>query len=110
MLSIVIILLTVFLLGLFVIGLIQCRKYSFKAGFYFFAILLVHTILSFIYPPFIRRYIDSYFEGNNSPPMGMTIGELVGWFCMIPRIIEAVAFSILVVGLYRMWKSKTIKS
>ena len=110
MLSIVSVSLAVIISGLFIFGLIQCRKHSFTAGSYFFLILLVHMILSYIYPLFIRRYIDSFVGGNTSPPMGMTIGELVAWFSIIPRIIEVIAFSFLVVGLYRMWKSKTTMS
>jgi len=107
LLSIVSILLTVILSGLFILGLILCRKHSFTAGFYFFLILLVHLILTYIYPHFIRRYIDSI---AGTPPMGMTIGEFIAWMSMIPRIIEAIAFIVLVVGLYRMWKSKALNS
>lgn len=106
MFTLVSILVAVILLGLFILGLIQCRKHSFTAGYYFFLILLVHTISSYIYPLFISSYIDSFAEGSTAPPMGITVGELVAWFSIIPRIIEIIAFSILVIGLYRMWKSK----
>jgi len=110
LLSIVNILLAVIISVLFIFGLIQCRKHSFTAGFYFFLILIVHMISSYIYPFYTSSYIDSFIGGNISPPMGLTIGELVAWFSIIPRIIEVIAFSFLVVGLYRMWKSKPIKS
>ena len=110
MLNIVNILLAVITSVLFLFGLIQCKKHSFTAGFYFFLILIVYMISSYIYPPFISSYIDSFVEGNTSPPMGLTIGELVAWFNIIPKIIEVIAFSFLVVRLYRMWKSKPIKS
>jgi len=95
---------------LFIFGLILCRKHSFTEGFYFFLILIVHLIFPYFYSPFIQKYIDSLVGSNNSPPMGMTIGELLAWFTLLPRMIEIIAFSFLVVGLYRMWKSKTIKS
>ncbi|OMF37557.1 hypothetical protein BK133_05770 [Paenibacillus sp. FSL H8-0548] len=109
MVNIMIISLTAIFLALFIFGLIQCRKHSFTAGFYFFLLLIVHQILPYIYSPFIHRYID-YSSTSGNTPMGMTIGELVAWFTLLPRIIEVIAFSFLVVGLYRMWKSKTIKS
>lgn len=102
--------LTVIFSALCIFGLIQCRKHSFTAGFYFFLILIAHQISPYIYSPFIHKYIDALDGGNTPPPMDMTIGELVAWFTLLPRIIEVNAFSFLVVGLYRMWKSKTIKS
>ncbi len=108
LLKFMIICLAVIFLALLIFGLIQCRKHSFIAGFYCFLILIVLQILPYIYSPFIHKYIDSLDGGNT--PMGMTIGELVAWTSLLPRIIEIIAFSFLVVGLYRMWKSKTIKS
>lgn len=108
--NVISILLTILFLALFMFGLIQCRKHSFTAGFYFFLILIVSHISPLIFSPIMGKYIDSLAERNASSPMGMTIGELVTWINLIPRIIEVIAFCILVVGLYRMWKSKTIKS
>jgi len=108
--SIMSITLDVLFFALLIFGLIQCRKHSFTAGFYFFLILIVHQISQYIYSPFINKYIDSLLVGNTPPPMGLTIGELAAWFTLLPRIIEVIAFSFLVIGLYRMWKSKTIKS
>jgi len=99
--------LTVIFSALLIFGLIQCRKHSFTAGYYFFLILISHQILPYIYNPFISKYIDYSITSGNTP-MGLTIGELVAWFSLLPRIIEVIAFSFLVVGLYRMWKSKTI--
>jgi ABC-type uncharacterized transport system permease subunit len=110
LISIMSILLTVIFSALFIFGLIQCRKHSFTAGVYFFLILIVHKISPYFYSPFISKYIDSLTGSNTPPPMGMTFGELVAWFTLLPRILEVVAFSFLVVGLYRMWKSKTVKS
>ena len=109
MITIMSILLPTFFLTLLIFGLIQCRKHSFTAGFYFFLILIFHQISSYIYAPFINKYID-FSIANGSSPMGLTLGEFVALSALLPRIIEVIAFSILVVGLYRMWKSKTIKS
>ncbi|WP_188995681.1 hypothetical protein [Paenibacillus nasutitermitis] len=108
MLNMMSISLTVIYLALFLFGLIQCRKYSFIAGFYFFLILIVHQISPYVYSPFIRNYMDSLIESNTPPPFGMTLGELVAGFSLLPRIIEIIAFSFLIVGLYRMWKSNTL--
>jgi uncharacterized membrane protein len=36
----------------------------------------------------------------------MTIGELVALLSSIPRIIELIAISILVLGFYKMWAVK----
>ncbi|MCQ6559260.1 hypothetical protein NNL21_11225 [Paenibacillus mendelii] len=38
--------------------------------------------------------------------MGLSIGELVMWLSLISRFIEVVAFSFIVIGLFRLWKSK----
>ncbi|WP_258199499.1 hypothetical protein [Paenibacillus endoradicis] len=109
MVNTVSILLAAIFLALLIFGLIQCRKHSFTAGFYFFLFLIVLQISPYIYSPFISKYIDDSFTNGNTP-MGMTIGELVAWFTLLPSIIEVIAFIFLVFGLYRMWKSKTIKS
>jgi hypothetical protein len=94
----------VIFLALFIFGLIQCRKHSFTAGFYCFLILIVHYISPYIYSPYIHKYIDSLNSGNT--PMGMSIGEILTWISLLRTIVEAIAFSFLVVGLYRMWKAK----
>jgi len=95
---------------LLIIGLILCRKHLFTAGFYFFLILILNKVLSFIYSAYIAKYIDSLHESNKQPPLGMTIGELVSWFSLIPTIIELIAFAILIIGLYTLWKSKAQSS
>lgn len=110
MLGIMIIAVTVIFSALLIFGLILCRKYNFTAGFYFFLILIVLQILSYIYPPFINKYIDSLVESHSPPQISMTIGEIIAWLSLLPKIIEVIAFCFLVVGLYRLWKSKTIKS
>ncbi len=88
------------------IGLLQCRKHAFRAGFYFFLILIVHKISSYFYLPYLHKYMDSLVESNTPPPMGMTYGEFVSWFSFIPAIIDLLAFGILVTGIYKLWRSK----
>lgn len=109
LLGIMIILVTVLFSALLIFGLILCRKYTFTAGFYFFLILIINQISSYIYPPFFNKYIDSLVESHTPLPMSMTIGEILVWFSLLPKIIEVIAFCFLVVGLYRMWKYKKIK-
>ena len=104
MLNIMLTSLFVIYLAFLIFGLILCRKHSFTAGFYFFLIIIIHQLLPYIYYPFVNNYIDSFSRGNTP------IGEIVASFSIFPRILEVIAFSFLVVGLYRMWKSKTIKS
>ncbi|XEC93723.1 hypothetical protein AB6A23_20550 [Paenibacillus tarimensis] len=91
-------------IALLVTGLIISKKYSFMGGFYFFLILLINNLYSAIGARFIGNYIDSVII-SNSAPMGMTIGQFVGWLSLIPRTLEVIAISFLIVGLYRMWKS-----
>jgi hypothetical protein len=105
----VILFLIVFLFVL-IFGLRQCRKNHFIAGFYFFLIILILKIYDFIAPFTIMRLIDSYVVNRTTIPLGMTFGEMITLLNFIPRIIEVIAFIILVVGLYRIWKSNTLKS
>jgi hypothetical protein len=103
------ILVSIFFLFVLIFGLIQCRKNHFIAGFYFFLIILMLKIYDFIAPFTISRLIDSYNVNRTTLPLGMTFGEMITLLNFIPRIIEVIAFTFLVVGLYRMWKSKTLK-
>lgn len=100
------ILLTVLLFTFLISGLVLCRKHSFTAGVYFFLILIVHKISSYFYSPLIRNYIDTLTESGKEAPMGMTLGELVSWFSLIPTSVYLIAFGVLVIGLYNMRKSK----
>ncbi|WP_282940516.1 hypothetical protein [Paenibacillus sp. RC67] len=93
-------------------GLIQCKKYSFSGGFYFFLFIIIGKIYSFFIPYFISRIIKNYISLDNTTErtLGMTTGELVAWISYtdssIKYISEIIAYSFLVFGLYRMWKSK----
>lgn len=112
-LSVMIFVLHFVLFSALLIGLIQCKKHSFSGGFYFFLFLIVGKIYSFLYSfvisPIIKNYIDS-FDHTAERPLGMTVGELVAWIAYthssIKYIFEIIAFSFLIFGLYRMWKSK----
>jgi hypothetical protein len=66
----------------------------------------VHKISSYFYSPLLSKFIDSLAKSNNPHPMGMTIGEFVSWFSLFPTIIDLIAYGILVVGLYKMWRNK----
>jgi hypothetical protein len=93
--------------ALLITGIIICKKHSFMGGFYFFIILLAKDLYTWISAPLITKYIDSLGR-NNTLPMERTIGELVAWLYYIPRTLEVIAMSFLVVGLYRLWKYHTI--
>ncbi|NIK80480.1 ABC-type uncharacterized transport system permease subunit [Paenibacillus castaneae] len=104
-----VILVSIFFLFLLIFGLIQCRKNHFIAGFYFFLIIIFLKIYDFIAPFTISRFIDSYNVNRTTLPLRMTFGQMISLLTFIPRTIEVIAFIFLVVGLYRMWKSKTLK-
>lgn len=76
------------------------------AGYYAFLILIINYIYSYIAPFTTHRLIDTYLTGNTEPPMGMSKGEMVAFFSLIPKTIDVIAFTILIFGLYRMWNSK----
>lgn len=84
------------------IGLWISRKKSFKPGVYFFVLLIIHQIYSYIAPQFIRNYIDKVASENIGLWFDMTIGQLVAWFSLIPKTIELAAFIFLVAGLYQL--------
>ncbi len=100
---------SIFILCLIVFGLILCRKNHFKEGFYFFLMIFFLKIYDFIAPFTISRFIDSYNVNRTSLPLRMTFGEMIALLSFIPRAIEIIAFIFLVVGLYRIWKSNTLK-
>lgn len=106
LLIIVSMLLTVLFLAFLFLGLVLCRKNSFKEGFYFFLILIVHKISTYFYIPLLNTFTDSIVTGRYSLPMGMTIGEFVSWWTLFPIIINLFAFGILIFGLYKLWRNK----
>lgn len=93
---------------LFIIGLWNSKIHSFKGGVYFFLLLIINEIYSFIAPPLIQNYIDTLIIENGKPMMGMTIGELVAFLSLIPEVIVLAAFTCLIYGLYRLWNLKSV--
>ncbi|MCT8140255.1 hypothetical protein H1D32_22670 [Anaerobacillus sp. CMMVII] len=87
-------------LRLLVFGLIQSKKSSFLAGFYSFLILLFLQLYSFIFPHTIKPLIDNMSE----PPFGKSISEFVAILNLIPKTVNLIAFSILIIGLYKRFK------
>lgn len=101
--------LIIFLFLLF-FGLFQCRKNSFSAGFYFFLILIVTQILTFVIQPLIGFYVNN----RDDVPFGITMGEftalILGVSYMIETILKMIAFTILIIGLYRIWHSNLYRN
>jgi hypothetical protein len=108
MINILISVIMILFIALLIFGLVQSKKHSFMAGFYSFLILIVNHVHSYIAPLTTHRIMNSYLSSNTDPPLGMSLGELVALLSLIPRVLEVIAFSILILGLYRMWNSKTV--
>jgi len=100
--------LAVLFLSVLVFGLIQCKKHNFTAGIYFFIIMIVLYIAPYLYNPLLNHYFQSVYYDSNLP-FGLSFGQFITFFNMIPQTIEFIAFVILVIGLYRMWKTKAAK-
>ncbi|MUK87846.1 hypothetical protein GMD78_05460 [Ornithinibacillus sp. L9] len=95
------IIISILVFVLLIIGLWFCKIYSFKAGIYFFLLILIHKIYSFVAPPLVGRYIDWLGDENKNLWFDMTTAELVVLFSIIPNILELVAFTFLIIGFYR---------
>ncbi|MDQ0350330.1 hypothetical protein J2R98_000133 [Alkalibacillus filiformis] len=95
---------------LLIVGLIISRKFAFTGGFYFFLLLIISELYQFIMKTggIGIRMVD-YFQ-EHGPPMGMTMGEFVVWTSFIPRVLELIAFTFLVVGLFKLWKTSASKT
>ncbi|MFA1820174.1 hypothetical protein ACDX78_08295 [Virgibacillus oceani] len=78
------------------------RKHAFKAGVYFFALLIIHKLYSYAAPRFIESYVDRVVSENIELWFDMTIAQLVAWFSLVPKTIELAAFIFLVTGLYQL--------
>lgn len=100
------IIISVLIFILFIIGLWNSKIHSFKPGIYFFLLLIIHEIYSWISPPFIRNCIDTLISEHKDPILGMTIGEFVAFLSLIPKMIILAAFICLIFGLRRLWKLK----
>lgn len=84
--------------AIMIFGLVQCRKHSFKGGFYFFLFLIIEKIFSYV----LSNYVVSINYDNR--PFGMTIGELVASVSLLLRLMEIIAFGFLATGLYQYWR------
>ncbi|WP_141395202.1 MULTISPECIES: hypothetical protein [Bacillus] len=85
------------IISLFIIGVIISKKNSFKAGVYSFLLLLINQIYGLIAPYIMNSMIDNY------EPTKMTLGEFVSLLSLIPKTIELIAITLLVIGLYKIW-------
>jgi hypothetical protein len=101
------IVISIIMIVLFIFGLWLSKRLSFNGGFYFFLLLIVHEIYSFVSPILIRNYIDHLVIENKYPIMGMTLGELVVLFSLIPKIIVMIAFICLIYGLRKFFINKS---
>lgn len=102
---------SILLLILFIIGLRYSKIHSFKPGIYFFLLLVVYEIYSFVSPPLIQNYIDNLLAENKEPlMMGMTIGEFVALLSLIPKVLLFAAFLFLIVGIRSFWSKKHVFS
>jgi hypothetical protein len=88
---------------LLVFGIVLSKKYSFKAGFYAFLLLLItkmieHTEAFFPFTELVINFIGvsvlTYY------------GEVMALFYIIITTLELIAITILIVGLYKMWTVK----
>ncbi|WP_156291323.1 hypothetical protein [Oceanobacillus salinisoli] len=100
------VMISILMFVLFIIGLWLSKINSFKHGVYFFLLLIIHEVYSFIAPPLIQKYIDMLMTENKIPIMGMTLGEFVAFLSYIPKIIVLIAFICLIFGLRRLWNLK----
>ncbi|WP_067726431.1 hypothetical protein [Oceanobacillus damuensis] len=99
------IMISILMFVLFVVGLWNSKIHSFKPGVYFFLLLIIHEVYSWIAPPLIRYYIDTILiENKKNPMLGMTYGELVAFLSLIPKMIVLVAFICLIFGLRTLFK------
>ncbi|MFN7252868.1 MAG: hypothetical protein ACK4M9_19165 [Anaerobacillus sp.] len=87
-------------LGLLIFGLIQSKKYSFLAGVYSFLILLFLRLYSFVAQYTTKLIIDNVSE----PPFGFSTSDFVAFINILPRTLNLIAFSILIIGLYQRLK------
>ncbi|XID94877.1 hypothetical protein ACF3MZ_10315 [Paenibacillaceae bacterium WGS1546] len=100
--SIIFVILQVSLLMTFIMGMIICKKKSFMEGFYFFLIMIVSQIHSlFLAPQYTKRILDNYVV--NPAPADLSLGQIMALLSYIHPILQLVAVSILVSGLYKRW-------
>ncbi|GGA60038.1 hypothetical protein [Ornithinibacillus halotolerans] len=102
------IVISILMIILLLIGLWSSKLHSFIGGVFFFLLLIIHEVYSFISPLLIRNYIDTLSIANKEPLFGMTIGELVLTLSLIPKLIVLAAFICLIFGLKKLWNVKSV--
>lgn len=86
-----------------VAGAVICVRQKFMAGIYFFLILFVVDISKYVYTPAIEHWI----ENGRRLVGGLTVGETAVVISIIINLLKVAAFFILVIGLYRRWRSSS---
>lgn len=91
---------------LLITGLIVCYRHRYKGGFYFFLIILIYKLLTFVNPYIIRKLMDSreYLQTGIYP---YHISVL---FSIFETLVIITAFCILIVSLYVKLTSRDIVS
>lgn len=87
-----------------IIGLVISKKYVFRAGFYFFLLLFLLELSTWVVSPLFTMYVEKVHTDQLEVPFNMSIGELFAFRSNISLLVRAVAFLILVVGIYNKWK------
>jgi hypothetical protein len=86
-------------------GLYFCKKTRFTEGVYFFLIMIIFQVCSYFVPFYTGKLLDYYQQNNAQIPGGMSIGELIASYSIIGYTLKVIPFLILVIGLYRLWKT-----
>jgi len=84
-------------------GIMVCKKYSYKAGTYFFIFMLAEAIMNRLFG-MIAKNID--MMQWLAEVFGVMIGELIAFIRMGLNCIVFAAFLILVLDLYRKLKNQ----
>jgi hypothetical protein len=90
--------------------LLKAGSIQLRPGFMLFLLLTINHIYLFIAPYTANSMLNIYISNNENQPMGLTFGEVAALLYFVPRLIEVIAFAILVSGLYRMWQLKPASS
>lgn len=85
--------------AILIIGLWFCWKISFKPGFWFFLILLIQKL----YGTILSWYMNSSSD-IRSPFEGLSLGEWLALHSLAQAFLHVLAYLVLVVGLYKLWK------
>ena len=93
-------------IALLVFGFILTIRMSFRAGQYFFSIMLFLLLVNWSLSAFMPRWM----EHLNRSEAGMTVGEFSLWVHYITEGLKLLAYVVLVYGLWRLWKEKQADS